>query len=220
MKKKIRLKTRIMITLIGLTCAVLAAVALAFNLSIRGYIRSRVSAQLDSVFESISEERHDSHSGKHFDGKPDRITGVSGNAVLISKNGDLIDTLHGDTAAAGSIAEQFKNGTVKIGTKYATVRTESGTYAVSMDKDPLQKDAYIVSYADVTSLTALTARMNIVLIIVILAAIVVSILLSRHFARSLARPVQELSDFANDIGRGDLKPRELDYKEAELSGLA
>ena len=220
MKKKIRLKTRIMITLIGLTCAVLAAVALAFNLSIRGYIRSRVSAQLDSVFESISEERHDSHSGKHFDGKPDRITGVSGNAVLISKNGDLIDTLHGDTAAAGSIAEQFKNGTVKIGTKYATVRTESGTYAVSMDKDPLQKDAYIVSYADVTSLTALTARMNIVLIIVILAAIVVSILLSRHFARSLARPVQELSDFANDIGRDDLKPRELDYKEAELSGLA
>ena len=70
------------------------------------------------------------------------------------------------------------------------------------------------------SSTQLTARVNLVLIIIILAAIIVSILLSRHFAKSLSKPVQELSDFAHDIGRGDLSPRELDYREAEFSGLA
>ena len=220
MKKKIHLKTRIMITLIGLTCAVLAAVALAFNLSIRGYIRSRVSSQLLGMTESISDERHDPKGGKHFDGKPDRITGVSGSAALISCDGELIDVLHGSRDAAVDIAELCANGSLNMGTKYSTVRTDSGTYAVSMAQDPTEDRAYIVSYVDVTSLTALTARVNLVLIIIILAAIIVSILLSRHFAKSLSKPVQELSDFAHDIGRGDLSPRELDYREAEFSGLA
>ena len=218
--KKIHLRTRILLTMVGLTCAVLVIVALAFNISIRSYIRSRVSAQLESVSESISEERHDPKGGKHFDGKPDRITGLSGNAALISENGELVDVLHGSEETAELIAAQTANGSLKIGTRYATVKTEAGTFAVSMAKDPVQDGAYIVSYADVTSLTALTARVNVVLIIVILAAILFSILLSRHFARSLSKPVQELSDFARDIGRGDLTPRDMNYKEAELSGLA
>ena len=52
MKRKRHLRTRILLTLTGLTCAVLLAVALAFNLSVRGFIRSRVSNQLSSVSES------------------------------------------------------------------------------------------------------------------------------------------------------------------------
>lgn len=218
--KKRHLRTRILVTLVGLTCAMLIAVALAFNLSIRGYIRSRVSAQLFSVSESISDERHDPKGGKSFDDRPDRITGVRGNAAIFTGNGELIDILHGDETAARQIAAMCANGSVRMGVKYTTVKTESGAFAVSMEQDPVQAGAYIVSYVDVTSLTALTARVNIVLIIVILAAILVSILLSRHFARSLAEPVQSLSDFARDIGGGDLSPRELDFKEVEFSGLA
>ena len=218
--KKIHLRTRILITMIGLTCAVLIIVALVFNLSVRGYIRSRVSAQLEDVSESISAERHDPKGGKHYDGKPDRITGVSGNAALFSESGELIDVLHGSRETAERIAEQFANGSVKMGAGYAAVSTDEGTFAVSMDRDPMDENAYIVSFADVTSLTALTARVNLVLIIVILAAILLCVLLSRYFARSLSKPVQELSEFARDIGRGDLEPRALDYKEAEFAGLA
>ena len=220
MKKKIRLKTRIMITLTGLTFAVLATVALAFNLSIRGYIRSRVASQLHSAFESISEERRDPRGGKRFDGKPDKITGISGNAAIISESGELIEVLHGDEATTAIIAEQFTNDSVEMPTAYATVRIDRGTFAVSADRSPSDEGAYILSYVDVTSLSALTARVNLVLIMIILAAIILSILLSRHFAKTLSRPVQELSDFARDIGRGDLSPRELDYKEEELAGLA
>ncbi|MBR5717816.1 MAG: HAMP domain-containing histidine kinase [Clostridia bacterium] len=220
MKRKRHLRTRILLTLTGLTCAVLLAVALAFNLSVRGFIRSRVSNQLSSVSESISNERHDPKGGKHFDDKPDKITGARPNAALVSESGELIDVLHGDSNAARQIAELFKKGSLKADASYAAVKIESGSYAVSIAADTEQDGTYIVSYIDVTSLTALTTRVNTVLIIVILAAILLSILLSRHFAKSLAEPVQSLSDFARDIGGGDLSPRELDFKEIELSGLA
>ena len=45
MKQKWHIRTRILITLLGMTFALLLTAALAFNLSMRGYIRSRISAQ-------------------------------------------------------------------------------------------------------------------------------------------------------------------------------
>ena len=218
--KKRHLRTRILFTLIGLTCALLLSVALVFNLSVRGYIRSRVSNQLSSVSDSIFDERHDPMGGRRFDEKPDMITGVRGNAAILSAEGELLDVLHGSPDAAQKIAEQCASGSIRMGVKYRTVRIDGFVYAVSMEEDPQAEDSYIVSYVDITYLTALTARVNIVLSLVILAAIIVCVLLSRHFARSLAEPVQSLSDFARDIGEGDLSPRELDFREVELSGLA
>ena len=57
MKRKWHIKTRLLITLAGLTCLILVAVAVAFNLSVNEYIRSRVSTQLDSVTRSASDTR-------------------------------------------------------------------------------------------------------------------------------------------------------------------
>ena len=56
MRKQWHIQTRVLLTLVGLTTAILLAVGLAFNLSIQGYIRSRVSAQLVSVSVCEAEE--------------------------------------------------------------------------------------------------------------------------------------------------------------------
>ena len=58
MKRKWHIKTRLLVTLAGLTCLVLVAVAVAFNISVSGYIRSRVSTQLESVTRSASSRSH------------------------------------------------------------------------------------------------------------------------------------------------------------------
>ena len=55
--KKHTLKTRLLITLVGVTCAALVIVALAFNLSVRGYIDVRVRSQLEAISSSVSDER-------------------------------------------------------------------------------------------------------------------------------------------------------------------
>ena len=49
MKKQRHIRTRLTFTLIGLTCAILLAVMLAFNIAVQSYIRSRVSTQLGEV---------------------------------------------------------------------------------------------------------------------------------------------------------------------------
>ena len=54
MKRKWHIRTRLLLTLIGTICAVLLVVALTFNLSIRQYIRLRVSTQLKEVSQDAS----------------------------------------------------------------------------------------------------------------------------------------------------------------------
>ncbi|MBQ2070785.1 MAG: hypothetical protein II460_00415, partial [Oscillospiraceae bacterium] len=78
MKRNRHIRTRLSVTMIALTCGILIAVMLAFNISVRSYIRSRVSTRLGEVMQSVSDDRRSGNHGqkdeKHFDGKPDRET--------------------------------------------------------------------------------------------------------------------------------------------------
>ena len=49
MKRQWHIRTRILITLLGLTGGILLAVGLVFNLSVRAYLQNRVSTQLIHV---------------------------------------------------------------------------------------------------------------------------------------------------------------------------
>lgn len=218
--KKQHLKTRILLTLVGVTCAALVTVALAFNLSVRGYINARVNSQLSALSSSVSDERQGGHGGWSFDDRPDRGTGARGNALILSSEGELIVVLHGDEETAEFIAESYSSGKLTVGGKYTKLTTEDGTYAVTLSEDPVIKNAYIASFIDITAISGLASRMNIILAAVIAAAIILCVILSRVFAKRLTKPVQSLSDYARDIGEGDLEPREMDFKEAEFSGLA
>ncbi len=224
MKRKWHVQKRILVTLICLTCAILLAVALAFNLSMRGYIRSRVSSQLTSISQNITEERRtgppDHEDGKRFDERPDRFTGARGSAILLDGDGKLVSALHGDNAVASELAAYYQARGLDGGIENDVVTLDSGSYAVSAADDPVTPGQYLLAYVDVTSLTALTRQINLVLLFVILAAVLLSVLLSRYFARSLSEPVRSLSDFAERIGSGDLSPRTLEFRDVEFDALA
>ncbi len=218
--KKRRLKTKLLVTLVGVTCAAPVIVALAFNLSVRGYIKARVNSQLETISSSVSDGRKDGLGNWSFDDRPDKVTGARGNALILSSEGELIVVLRGDEDAAEFIAESYSSGKLTAGGKYTTLKTDDGVYAVTLSEDPVLRNAYIASFIDITAITGLASRMNIILIIVITAAIILCVILSRVFAKQLAKPVQSLSEYAHDIGEGDLEPREMDFKDAEFSGLA
>ena len=223
MKKRRNIQTRVLLTLIGMTAAILLVVGLTFNLSLRSYIRSRVTAQLTSVSESVSSDRHggmQGHPGKPFDGRPDRVIGTTGNAVVLDKTGALVSPLRGDMATAEELAAYFSAlGTVGS-IQYRLLSLDSGKYAISAADDPMQAGCYLVSYVDVTAILAFTARINTGLFIIILVMIMLSVVLSRHFAKGFSRPVQELSAFAREIGGGDLSPREFQFRDIEFDALA
>lgn len=224
MKRQWHIQTRVLITLVGLTTALLLAVGLAFNLSVQGYIRSRVSAQLDSVSESVSSDRRGGvkgqHGGKLFDEHPDQITGTTGSAVVLGGDGSLLSNLHGNDAVGEALADYFRGHTLDESARNRTIALSGGKYAVSVAKDPLQDGCWLVSYVDVTAIRAFTARVNAMLLFVIAAALLISLLLSRRFARSFAQPVRELSDFARGIGGGDFAPRDLRFRDVEFGQLA
>ncbi|MBR3383283.1 MAG: HAMP domain-containing histidine kinase [Clostridia bacterium] len=219
MKKK-RLKTKLLAALVGVTCAALVVVALAFNLTVRGYIKARVNSQLESISSSVSDGRKDGRGSLSFDDRPDKATGARGSALILSSEGELIVVLQGDEDAAGFIAESYSSGKLKPGGRYTTLKSGDGVYAVTLSEDTFLKNAYIASFIDITAISGLASRMNIILTAVILAAIILCVILSRVFAKQLAKPVQSLSDYARDIGGGDLEPRNMDFSEEEFSGLA
>ena len=222
MRGKWHIQTRILVTLIALTCAVLLTVALAFNLSVRGYIRARVSEQLRDVLENASEERRsgmlERRGGKHFEERTDRLMGAPGDAILLDEDGKLLFAMPGNEEAGRSLAEYFASHGVED-MDNAIIRVNGSTYAVSAVEDPMEKEHFLLVYVNVTAILAFTGQINLMLLIVILVAILLSVLLSRRFARSLAEPVQSLSCFASEIGGGRLEPRELDFRDVEFNQL-
>ena len=230
MKRKWHIKTHLLVTLIGLTTTVLLTVALVFNLSMYGFIRSRVSTQLSNVSQSASEERRGGERGqepgpgeagdRRFDEHPDRVMGTKGSAVLLNDDGSIFLNLHGDETVAESLAAWYRARTAASSVRDKVVFLESGTYVVSASADPVTQGKIMLTYVDVTSVMAFTRQINIVLLLVILAAVLVSVLLSRRFARSFAAPVRSLSDFAREIGSGNLEPQELGFRDVEFDALA
>ena len=220
MKRKGHIKTRLLITLAGLTCLMLVAVAIAFNLSVNGYIRSRVSTQLDSVTRSASDTRRGGREQKgQFDEHRDKITGTKGSAVVLDENGYPASNLNGDNAVAGELAKWYRDECRGKTVSNKTVSLDSGDYAVSTLDDPAEDGRTLLVYVDVTAIRAFAKQVNLVLLIVIAAAILLSVLLSRRFAKAFAAPVQRLSAFASRIGSGKLEPQEFHFRDMEFEEL-
>ncbi|MBQ7681669.1 MAG: HAMP domain-containing histidine kinase [Oscillibacter sp.] len=218
------IRTRILLTLIVLTSLILLSVAVTFNLFIRGYVQSRVSEQLDSILNGAiggGIRKGPNGRGRKFDGGQDRLTGVRGSAVVLDGACSVRDTLNGDRETGEALSDYFAAGhTLSDAIRKKTVVLDSGTYIVSVARDPAQSDAYVVCYVDVTAIQAFTRTVNVVLFGVILSAWALSVLLSRWIARSFAEPIQDLSAFAGEIGRGDFQRRAFRFHDEEFSRLA
>lgn len=220
--------------MIGLTGVLLLTVVLAFNLAVYGFVRSRVSAQLSNVAQSASTERRsdkpvqpfeqeqtsEADGGERFDEHPDRVMGTRGSAVVLDSDGSMRINLHGDETAAEALSEWYRNRCNGEIIQNKIVFLDSGTYFASTESDPYTSGQIILSYVDVTSVMAFTRLINIMLLLVILTAILFSILLSRRFARSFSNPVKSLSEFAENIGDGNLETRELEFRDLEFDTLA
>ena len=91
MKRQRHIRTHVLATMIGLTCGVLLVVIAAFNLSVRGYVRARVAAQLDSIEKNASEMwrggMREHRAMEPFENRPDRETGMRGSGYIAVRRG-------------------------------------------------------------------------------------------------------------------------------------
>lgn len=223
MKRKLHIRTHVLGTMIVLSCGMLLVVILAFNLSVRGYIRAQVAAQLDTISRSAAEMwrggMHDRRGMEPFSNRPDRQTGMRGSAVVLDEDGNVLNILNEDDEVSRELAA-YVEGQKLEEMDNRIISLSGGTYAVSSIRDPNQADKMLLVYVDMTAITAFSRQVNLILLLVILAAILLSVLLSRRFARALTSPVQTLSDFAEAIGSGSLETREMSFPDVEFDRLA
>lgn len=212
MRKKWHIRSRVLGSLLTLTSAMLLVVALAFNLSVQGYIRAQVSTYLGNELARAEADRmgagREPNVGPRSEGHTARPVGSQDSAILLDKDGNLLDIISGSETTAGQIAAYCRNLGISNGIQNAITTIDGNTYAMTAVPDPMDSNNFLLVYVDITSTMELTQKINLVMVIVILAAILISVLVSRRFAKSLAEPVQSLCDFAGEIGKGNLTTRE------------
>ena len=224
MRKKWHIRSRVLGSLLALTSAMLLVVALAFNLSVQGYIRAQVSTYLGNELARAEADRmgagREPNVGPRSEGHTARPVGSQDSAILLDKDGNLLDIISGSETTAGQIAAYCRNLGISNGIQNAITTIDGNTYAMTAVPDPMDSNNFLLVYVDITSTMELTQKINLVMVIVILAAILISVLVSRRFAKSLAEPVQSLCDFAGEIGKGNLTTRELSFRDIEFEQLA
>ena len=194
MRKKWHIRSRVLGSLLALTSAMLLVVALAFNLSVHGYIRAQVSTYLGNELARAEADRmgagREPNVGPRSEGHTARPVGSQDSAILLDKDGNLLDIISGSETTAGQIAAYCRNLGISNGIQNAITTIDGNTYAMTAVPDPMDSNNFLLVYVDITSTMELTQKINLVMVIVILAAILISVLVSRRFAKSLAEPVQ------------------------------
>lgn len=224
------IRDRILVTLIFLTAAILLAVALTFHFLIRAYVWNRASAQLDEIVNSVSAVRvrqdrlaadGQTRKKRKFDGGQDRMTGVRGNVVLLDASGAILDAAEEELETAEELSAYFASEcALSERVRRKAVNLENSRYIVTAVRDPSRGDAFLLCYVDVTAIQAFSGQINLVLGGIICAALALSVFLSQWISRAFADPVQRLSAFAEEIGRGDFRRRDFQFRAEEFNVLA
>ena len=125
------------------------------------------------------------------------------------------------------ICEVMKKNNIDLGSQ--AVSRVSSKYGVqyvasinikNITNTDIDRDKYIVLSVEISDSLRLINTINIFLLLIMLVIGLCSIFVSRKISDNIASPIEELSKFAESIGRGDFKNRELDFDDMELQELA
>lgn len=102
------------------------------------------------------------------------------------------------------------------------VKVETGgkEYYISTIKDPLLPNIFMVFYVDVTDIVQFSHLIGLALGVILIGAMAVCLLLSNLIADTVTRPVKQLSDFAEELGKGNFARREFRFRDREFDELA
>lgn len=107
----------------------------------------------------------------------------------------------------------------KISTKYGVQYVASININKTVNTN-IDSDKYIVLSVEISDSLRLINTINIFLLLIMLVIGLCAIFVSRKISDNIASPIDELSEFAENIGRGDFKNREFNFDDMELQELA
>ena len=105
-----------------------------------------------------------------------------------------------------------------------SISGQGRTYYLSKVVVPIGSDVIrelrLVMFMDMTDITRLARSLNLVLMIIILIAVIIAAGVTFWLSNRISKPIRELSDFAEAMGRNDFTPRLIDCRDRELVELS
>lgn len=246
--KKISIKTRILISILGLIGTILIVIGISFNLLVDKYIEKSSHEQLKKateLAEDINEnplrlKAHQKYSlegtnvffnfMKEIQEKVKRTQmGSDAESIVIDEDYNLIfPTDEGDilkkTYKYTSIADKLKSSKINLENKEKIkISTKYGDYYVSFVKIKsidVDTNYYLVLFIDISTVLHLAKEINVVLFATMCIASILTIFTAFILSKNIAKPIQQLCDFAKQIGEGNFERYNLDFKDKELDELA
>lgn len=204
----------------SLLVVVFILIFLSFNFFMNKYISTNIALQLESFT-----KHHESESNSDWPDmskQPNSKVGVKAEAFVVDHNYNILHNYDEAEAQTGEIISRyFEDENMKLsGISNMRIRTQGRIFNISTVRDEKHENAYLVFFADVTTISEFANTINTILIMVVIIAAILSLAVAIVIAYSVTKPVKLLSDFARRIGIGDFHPSTYRLKDKELADLA
>lgn len=121
------------------------------------------------------------------------------------------------------LAQSLMNNDIDLDTD-KNIKIDGGdddnTYYISVVKIDEENSNYLVAFMNITSLLKFERSVNMILICIMIFALGITIIIAGLLSKKISRPIQKLSMFAKQIGKGNFKQCSFDFEDSELDELA
>ncbi len=229
--RKWHIKPRIFIMLLFLLALVFTSVFVSFNLFINNYILSNVQTQLDGLvknFGMYDDKPPDKPPGDFYmpdlSGQQKNRIGAWGEVIILGSNYEIkgYDERGGNEGIdeLKQIVSSLKNQGINLSSaRYVFVDTDEGAYYISSIEDGKRPGSFFVFYVSVAGINHLVDTVNLAMAVIVAAAMLICFLITNVIAGSITKPVKELSDFAEEMGRSNFKRRLFAFQDIEFDEL-
>ena len=229
--RKWHIKPRIFVMLLILMAIVFTSVFVALNLFISNYIRTNVEAQLDELVRNFGmhDERPRDKPPDEFympdiSGQQKNKFGARGEIIILDSSYEIKRynelSPNEDIDELKQIASSLKDKNISLeSARYVFISTEEGAYYISSVEDGRQPGSFFVFYVSVAGINHLVNTINIAMAVIVAIAMIVCFLTANIIAASITKPVKTLSEFAEEIGKGNFKRREFRFRDIEFDEL-
>lgn len=145
--------------------------------------------------------------------------------LLLNQNGGILIPKAATVSAQATQLATVVSDKIKAGDKEGTFqfRINQSRYLVSFEKynesKAFAKAQYLVLIASQDQMALLTRRINFILIGIIIASVMIGLLVSRKIASQLTKPIQKVSQYAENLSKGDFSPHDQETNTEEIHNL-
>lgn len=241
--KKISIRSRILFMVMSLIIVVFVLVMSIFNLLVNRFINNSVQDQLTEMTQMVT--RDDSFLRRRpppNENRPDKDTRIfpdmrriprepigKAETMILSKHYEVIfpDASMYFIRNYEEIllfATELKQETIDLNFREVRKKNSSGHeyYYVSIPipLSIIKNPAYFIYMIDMTPIKDFADQINLYLLLVLLTACLLAVGSAIFLSGVIAKPVKELTLFAERIGKGDFSRSQMSYRDIELSTLA